>query len=123
MRLLCFDIGSYTQDILLLDTSQPVENAMQLVLPSPTQLIAQRIQEATARKEPVIFIGETMGGGACTWAMRKHVEAGLKVYAIPQAARTFSDDQERVISWGVNIVSPDEAAALTGRMIKLRDIA
>lgn len=123
MRVLCFDIGSGTQDILLLDTTQPTENAIQLVLPAPTQLIARRIEACTAQREPIIFVGETMGGGACTSALKKHLEAGLKVYAILEAARTFSDDLEKVTSWGVKIVSLDEAAALTGRVIKMRDVA
>ncbi len=124
MHLLCLDIGSGTQDILLLDTAQPVENAVQMVLPAPTVLVGQKIEGATARGNPIVLIGETMGGGACTGALRKHLDAGLKVYATPEAARSFSDDLEKVSSWGVQLVSPDEAARLKpGTVIRMGDIA
>ncbi len=124
MHLLCLDIGSGTQDILLLDTTQPVENAIQLVLPAPTILVAQRIEIATSRGDSIIFTGETMGGGACTGALIKHLETRLKAYATPEAARSFSDDLEKVASWGVQLVSPDEAARLkASTVIKMGDIA
>ncbi len=124
MRLLCLDIGSGTQDVLLLDTAQPVENAIQLVLPAPTTLVARKIEAATASGDPIVLIGETMGGEACTKALRKHLETGLKVYATPEAARTFSDDLSRVASWGVRLVSSDDAASLKkGTVIRLRDVA
>ena len=124
MRLLCLDIGTGTQDVLLLDTTQLVENTIQMVLPSPTVLTAQKIQIATARGDPIVLVGETMGGGPCTRALRKHLGAGLRVYATPQAACTFNDDLEEVASWGVQLVSPDEAARLQeGTVIRVRDVA
>ncbi|MFC1938280.1 DUF1786 domain-containing protein [Chloroflexota bacterium] len=124
MHLLCLDIGSGTQDILFLDITQPAENAIQLVLPAPTILVAQRIEIATSHGDPIVFIGETMGGGACTSALMEHLDAGLKVYAIPEAARSFSDDLEKVASWGVQLVSTDEAAHLkVNTVIKMGDIA
>ncbi len=123
MYLLCIDIGSGTQDILLLDTTQPVENAVQMVLPAPTVLIAQKIGRATERGEPIVLTGETMGGGACTGALTKHLERGLKAYATPEAGRTFSDDLEKVASWGVQLVSADEISSLkTGTVIRMGDV-
>ena len=50
MRLLCLDVGSHTQDILLLDTAERVPNAIQLVLPAPTVLVAHRIERATVAR-------------------------------------------------------------------------
>ena len=91
MRLLCLDVGSGTQDVLLLDTEQSVENAIQMVLPSPTVLVAQKIKAATARGDSIVLVGETMGGGPCTHALKRHLKAGFKVYATPPAARSFSD--------------------------------
>lgn len=124
MRLLCLDIGSGTQDVLLLDTARLMENAIQLVLPSPSLLVAQKIEAATGRGDSVAFIGDTMGGGACTGALKKHLGAGLKAYAIPEAARTFSDDLSEVASWGVQLVSQDEADRLkSDTVIRMRDIA
>ncbi len=108
MQILCLDIGSTTQDILLFDTTQPVENAVQLVLPSPTILAANRIEAATARGETIILTGDTMGGGASTAAVKRHLNSGLKVYATEDAARSFSDDMAEVTAWGVQLVSFDE---------------
>ena len=124
MRLLCLDIGSGTQDVLLLDTEQSVENAIQMVLPSPTVLVAQKIKAATARGDPIVLVGETMGGGPCTHALRQHLGAGFKVYATPPAARSFSDYLERVASWGVQLVSSDEVASLKiDTLIRMEDIS
>jgi uncharacterized protein (DUF1786 family) len=123
MQLLCLDIGSGTQDVLLMDTSQPVENAVQMVLPAPSVLVAQRMKVATACGEPIILIGDTMGGGACTGALKEHLDMGLEAYALPLAARTFSDDLDRVVSWGVKLISSDEADRLkSGTVIKMGDI-
>lgn len=124
MNLLCLDIGSGTQDVLLLDTARPMENAIQLVLPAPSLLVAQKIEAATICGNPIVLIGETMGGGACTGALRKHLGVGLKAYATPEAARTFSDDLSRVASWGIQLISPDEADRFkSGTVIRMGDIA
>lgn len=123
MRLLCIDVGSGTQDILLLDTNKTAENAVQMVMPAPTVLVAERLRLATARKKSLVLTGETMGGGACTMALREHLAAGLSAYATERAARTFSDDLGRVTSWGVRLVSDDEAASLEGAKITMGDVA
>lgn len=123
MRILCLDVGSGTQDILLLDTAQPVENSIQMVLPSPTVLVAQEIGAATERGDAIVLTGELMGGGACTGALKKHLEMGLEAYATPNAALSFNDDLEKVASWGVRLLSPDEAARFKkGTAITMRDV-
>jgi len=123
MRLLCLDIGFGTQDVLFIDTSQTVENAIQLVLPSPTVLVAKKIRSATARSESLLLIGETMGGGACTRALKEHMEKGCTAYAVPAAALSFSDDLGEVDSWGIKLVSPDEAIRLkVDTIVRMGDI-
>ncbi len=114
MYVLCLDIGSGTQDVLLLNTAEPAENAVQLVLPAPTVLTARKIEAATKRGVAIVLTGETMGGGASTGALRKHLAAGLKAYATPLAARTFDDDLDEVASWGVRLVSDEEVKRLKG---------
>ena len=123
MRLLCIDIGSNTQDVLFLDTTQPVENALQLVLPAPTILVGEKIKAATLQGNSILMVGETMGGGACTQALKKHLAAGLTAYSIPTAALTFNDDLEEVSSWGVILVSSDEIPQLkVDTIIRLGDV-
>ena len=123
MQILCIDVGSGTQDILLLDTKQTMENAIQLVLPAPTVLVAQKIERATVSGTPIILIGETMGGGACTGALLRHLQAGFEAYATTEAAKSFNDDLEKVVSWGVRLLSYDETVGLkTGTIIRMKDI-
>ena len=51
--ILAIDIGAGTQDILLYDPSESMENAVKLVLPSPTRIAAHRIRAVTGQKEPL----------------------------------------------------------------------
>lgn len=123
MKLLCIDIGSGTQDILFLDSRKEMENAIQLVLPAPTVIVAGKIQGATSRGDAIFLTGETMGGGACTAAIREHLAKGLPVYATQEAARSLSDDLARVTSWGIKLISADEVSAKPGRtVIEMKDV-
>lgn len=112
MRILAIDVGTGTQDILLLDTDSTVENAVKLVMPSPTLLVSQRVRRATKEGKSLLFEGTIMGGGPSMWALRDHAAAGLPTFATPDAARTLDDDPVRVRDLGVLIVSGDEAARL-----------
>src|SRR5438552_2087106 len=129
MRILCIDVGTGTQDILLFDSSQEIENNIQLVMPSPTEIVARRVRVATAAGHTLLLTGVTMGGGPGAWAVEDHIKAGLPVYATPDAGRTFDDDLERVIDMGVEIVSEDELDAmwvrlnpLVATLIAMRDV-
>ncbi len=112
MRILAIDVGVGTQEILLFDTSRTIENCVKMVMPSPTTTVAKKIEGATARSRSLLLTGVTMGGGPCGRALRKHLEAGLGVYATPEAARTFDDDLAKVEELGVVIVATEEAERL-----------
>ena len=122
MRILAVDVGTGTQDILLFDSTQPVENALQLIMPSPTQIAASRIRRATQQRRPVALSGVIAGGGPCHWALEDHLRAGLPAYATPEAARTFDDDLDAVQRMGVTLVSHDEVRSLEADRIELRDL-
>jgi len=122
MRILAVDVGTGTQDILLFDSAQPVENALQMVMPSPTHIAAGRIRRATAAGRPVLLTGVIAGGGPCHWALEDHLGAGLAAYATPEAAATFDDDLESVRRLGVTLVSEDEARSLDAGHVPLRDL-
>ncbi len=123
MRILAIDIGTGTQDILLFDTSTEVENCLQMIMPSPTVLVARQIRDATARGQDVLLTGTIMGGGPSNWAADDHLRAGRRVYATPSAAKTFNDDLAEVSQSGVQVVSDDEAAQLRdARRIDMRDV-
>lgn len=112
MRILTIDVGTGTQDILLFDSTTEIENCVQMIMPSPTQIIARRAREATARQHTLLLAGVTMGGGPGAWAIEDHLRANLPVYAVPDAARTFDDDLTRVEALGIRIVPPDELQSI-----------
>lgn len=116
MRILCIDVGTGTQDILLFDSSVEIENCVQLVMPSPTQIIARQVRDATKARHTLLLSGVTMGGGPGAWAVEEHIKAGLGVYATPDAARTFDDDLVRVAEMGVQVVDATQLAELWGQL-------
>lgn len=118
-NILAVDIGGGTQDILLWTPEMPVENAHKLVVPSPTVLVGREIADATWNRQAICLVGQTMGGGASSRAVQRHLNAGLKVYALPAAALTIHDELERVRDLGVEIVEEPPA---TARRIRLQDL-
>lgn len=101
--ILAIDVGAGTQDILLFDPEREPENCLKLVLPSQTQVVGQRVREATAAGRAVHLTGVTMGGGASSDAMQAHLAAGLPLSATEDAARTLHNDLARVAALGVEI--------------------
>jgi len=123
MRILAVDIGTGTQDILLFDSSKLLANCVQMIMPSPTAIVARRIYEATARHHPILLSGVTMGGGPSKRALAQHVKEGLAAYATAEAALTFHDNLEAVKEMGVNIISLDEVPQLANlEVIELKDL-
>ena len=119
-RILAIDVGTGTQDILVLEAGSLIENAVQLIMPSPTALLAERVKQATRDRVDLVLTGVTMGGGPDHWAVEAHLKAGMKVFATPDAARTFDDDLERVATMGIRIVD-SPAAANGARHLEMRD--
>ena len=105
MKVLAIDVGTGTQDIMLYDSFEPMENSVKLVLPSPTKIMANRIIN---HHNDLFLSGETMGGGPINRAIRNHLEKGYRVLMTESSARTVRDDLERVRSMGVEIVSANE---------------
>ncbi len=122
MRILAVDVGTGTQDILLFDSEQSVENALQLIMPSPTKIAEGRIRRATESRRPVLVTGVNSGGGPCHWALEDHLRAGLEAYATPEAAVTFDDDLDNVKRMGVALVSEDESKTIDAEHVPLRDL-
>ncbi|MFB3093352.1 MAG: DUF1786 family protein [Dehalococcoidia bacterium] len=122
MRILAVDMGTGTQDILLFDSAQPVENALQMIMPSATQIAARHIRAATSERHAVVLTGVTAGGGPCHWALEAHIKAGFPALATPEAAKTFDDDLDNVQRMGVTLLSEDEVDAHQGEHIPFRDL-
>lgn len=122
MKILCIDIGAGTQDILLFDSTTEIENCLQLVMPSPTVLVANQIRAATRRGETILLTGTTMGGGPNSWAAEDHVRAGLPIFATRAAALSFNDELDKVEASGIRVVSADEARKLDATRVEMRDV-
>jgi uncharacterized protein (DUF1786 family) len=113
--LLAVDVGGGTQDLFLWQAGQTVENAVKMVLPSPTQIVARRIQRHTAQGEAIFLTGRLMGGGAVSQAVCRHLAKGLQVYALPDVALTLHDNLQAVQQLGVILAeaAPPEAVEIT----------
>ncbi|MHC1632135.1 MAG: DUF1786 domain-containing protein [Methanotrichaceae archaeon] len=119
MALLAVDVGAGTQDILLYEKNVPLENSAKMVMPSQTVIVGRKIDLARQQDRDVFLTGFTMGGGSSTKAVKRHLEAGLKVYATPFAALTLKDDLERVKAMGVVIQEKKPQNALAVGMSDL----
>lgn len=107
MALLLLDIGSGTQDVLLVpdevvEGRWPLENCPKFVLPSPAQQVAARIRRNTAQGLGVHLHGEIMGGGFFR-ALKAHLEAGVAASATLGAALSLFDDPARLEGMGVAV--------------------
>ena len=63
MQILAVDVGTGTQDVLLFDTEKEPENALKLVMPSPTVMLARAIDETTAAGHDLLLTGVQAGPG------------------------------------------------------------
>jgi uncharacterized protein (DUF1786 family) len=119
MKILCVDVGTGTQDILLFDSRLEPENSFKLVVPSPTMIIRRKLQAATRKLQPILLTGVTMGGGPSHWAAEDHLKAGGTLYATASAARSFNDDLDYLQASGIQIISEDEAQKLPDEVEKI----
>jgi len=115
-RILAVDVGAGTTDILLTQPGEPLENAVKLVVPSRTQVVATQIAQATERRQTVVFRGSTMGGGADGAAMKAHLAAGHAFVATEEAALSFADDLDKVRGLGARIVGEGAAREVLERL-------
>jgi len=104
VTILALDIGGGTQDLLLWDGKGPLENSVQGILPSPTVMIARRIEKATREGKAIYLTGHLMGGGAASGAIYNHIRAGLPVYTQEKPALTLNDSLEKVKGMGIQVV-------------------
>lgn len=112
VKILVDDIGTGTQDVMLFDSDLNMENNYKLILPSPTMQVFHKIKAATSDRVDILLTGNLMGGGPSGWAARAHLNAGLRVFSTPNAARSFDDDLQKISQMGIQIISEDEATSL-----------
>ncbi len=124
MQVLCIDVGAETQDILLYDSEKNMENCVQLVLPSWTSLVARQLKSSLSQGEDVFLTGTIMGGFHFH-GLRDFSASKGRVFATPEAAKTFHNDLDRVKEMGVKIIEAKEGRSLIRsgvKVIRTRDI-
>lgn len=120
MRILAIDVGTGTEDIMLYNDEDLIENAMKLVIPSPHLTIAQKIAKI---ENDVYFDGVIMGGGKLKRRCIEHMEKGYKVAFEPLAAKTIRDNIDQVKSCGFEVVEdPDDEKYSSYTKLTLSDI-
>jgi uncharacterized protein (DUF1786 family) len=123
MKILAIDIGAGTEDVLLYDDEKrSIENCIKMVLPSPSQVFAAKVRAATSQGNDLFVKGDTVGGGAFSHALRKHVEAGLGVSMTENAAYTVRNNLDQVKELGIEIVQDSGPENFEGETIVLEEV-
>ena len=122
MKILAIDIGAGTQDILLYDEKKgSVENCVKLVLPSPSLVFAGKVRRATSLCKDIFVKGSTIGGGAFSHMLKKHVESGLRVIITERAAYTIRNDLSEVREMGIDVVQT-EPSKFGGEILEIEEV-
>ena len=123
MKILALDIGAGTEDILLYDDAKKnVENCIKMVLPAPTQVYAAQVKAATQLSQDLFIKGDIIGGGAVSFALRKHLDAGLRVTMTENAAYTVRNDLDEVREAGINVTSMEAPVDFQGVTLTFEEI-
>jgi uncharacterized protein (DUF1786 family) len=123
MKVLAIDIGAGTEDVLLYDDEKrSIENCIKMVLPSPCQVFAAKVKTATRQGNDLFVKGDTIGGGAFSYALRKHVEAGFRVSMTENAAYTVRNNLDQVKEMGIEIVQDSGPEKFEGETIVLEEV-
>jgi uncharacterized protein (DUF1786 family) len=100
MKLLTFDIGTGTKDILLYDSERKLENCLKMVVPSPTVVNSAVLDEIN---EDIYLDGEIVGGGPLVHSAMRVKKRGHKVGFSPRAANAVKNDNFRVQEMGFHV--------------------
>lgn len=123
MKVLAIDIGAGTEDVLLYDDEKSsIENCIKMVLPSPCQIYAEKVNVATQHRKNLFVKGDTVGGGPLSHALKQHVEAGLRVYMTEDAAYTVRNSLNQVKALGIEVVPDSGPENFEGQTLVLEEV-
>src|SRR4030043_2072872 len=105
LKILAIDIGAGTQDILLFDLRQRIENCISLVLPTPSKFFAEKLKTIEGH---VYIRGDTIGGGSLGRAILRHLQKGYRVVMEESAAYSIRNDLDEVKSMGIEVGNKPE---------------
>jgi uncharacterized protein (DUF1786 family) len=123
MKILALDIGAGTEDVLIYDDEKEnIENCVKMVLPTPSLIYAAKVRKATDQRKNVLVKGSVIGGGAFSYALKKHIRAGLKAFITKQAAYTIRNDLDQVRDSGFEIIDNKEMLNFNGEILELEEV-
>ncbi|MHA1975853.1 MAG: DUF1786 family protein [Candidatus Hodarchaeales archaeon] len=112
------DVGQGTTDIFLWDPDQPLENSIQLVIPSASNRLAQEIDN----EEGDIFChGAIMGGIPLVKALKNKIRTGSRVYMTPESAMSIRYHLDFVTDLGISIVNSSQEVPIEVKKIRTTD--
>jgi uncharacterized protein (DUF1786 family) len=105
-QVLTIDIGAGTMDVLYSDIRR--SEHFKAVVRSPVASLARQVETATGK---LLIIGQEMGGGAVSRAVKKRARETEVVMSL-SASPTIHHDLERVRSAGIRVVEDAAARAI-----------
>jgi uncharacterized protein (DUF1786 family) len=99
MRILAMDVGHGTQDNMLYDSGENYENALKVIMPSPSRRFAADVR---ASDEDIFVSGSQVGGGELAQALTEHAERH-RVFMTEECAYTVRNDPGEVRAKGITI--------------------
>lgn len=97
LKVLAFDIGTGTKDVLLYDSERKLENCLKMVVPSPTVVNAGVLDGV---EQDIYLDGEIVGGGPLVHAAMRVQKRGHRVGFSAVAANAVKNDNLRVQELG-----------------------
>jgi len=113
MRILAMDVGHGTQDNILYDSGENYENALKVIMPSPSRRFAAEVR----RCDGDLFVsGSQVGGGELAQALTEH--AGRhRVFMTEECAYTIRNDPDEVRAKGI-IIAEERPEGFEGRELR-----
>ena len=123
MKILALDIGAGTEDVLVYDDEKKtIENCVKMVLPSPSQVYAEEVREATRQGTDLYIEGDIIGGGAFAAALRDHIEQGCRVIMTENSAYTVRNDLDEVRKLGIQVIQNGFQEKAKGATLVLEEV-
>ncbi len=106
--VLCIDVGSRTQDVLVFQQGSDPQNMPRCVLPAPAQALARRIMACTAGRRDIYVSGPVMGRGYAR-ALAAHVKEGCRAAVSEETALALHESFAAAEEAGLQIadICPD----------------
>ena len=101
--VLCIDVGSRTQDVLIFQAGVDPQNLPRCVLPSPALTLARRIAVYTSGRRDIYISGPTMGTGYLR-ALSAHLKEGCRAAVPEEVALTLFENLAAAEEAGLQIV-------------------